>query len=73
MGTTVLILPYRPPVATAKQLATLDVLSNGRLILGVGVGWMAEEAAVLGMPWDHRGKRSDEQLENGEGAARFRV
>jgi probable F420-dependent oxidoreductase len=63
LGTTVLILPYRPPVATAKQLATLDVLSNGRLILGVGVGWMAEEAAVLGMPWDHRGKRSDEQLE----------
>jgi len=63
LGTTVLILPYRPPVATAKQLATLDVLSNGRLILGVGVGWMAEEAAVLGMPWDHRGQRSDEQLE----------
>jgi probable F420-dependent oxidoreductase len=63
LGTTVLILPYRPPVATAKQLATLDVVSNGRLILGVGVGWMAEEAAVLGMPWDHRGKRSDEQLE----------
>jgi probable F420-dependent oxidoreductase len=63
LGTTVLILPYRPPVATAKQLATLDVVSGGRLILGVGVGWMAEEAAVLGMPWDQRGKRADEQLE----------
>ncbi|HEY5679111.1 MAG TPA: LLM class F420-dependent oxidoreductase [Pseudomonadales bacterium] len=63
LGTTVLILPYRPPVATAKQLATLDVVSGGRLILGVGIGWMAEEAAVLGMPWDHRGRRSDEQLE----------
>jgi probable F420-dependent oxidoreductase len=63
LGTSVLILPYRPPVATAKQLATLDVVSNGRLILGVGVGWMAEEAAVLGMPWDHRGKRADEQLQ----------
>jgi probable F420-dependent oxidoreductase len=63
LGTTVLILPYRPPVATAKQLATLDVLSNGRLILGVGVGWMAEEADVLGMPWDQRGKRADEQLQ----------
>lgn len=63
LGTTVLILPYRPPVATAKQLATLDVVSGGRLILGVGVGWMAEEAAVLGMPWDHRGARADEQLE----------
>lgn len=63
LGFTVLILPYRQPVATAKQLATLDVLSNGRLILGVGVGWMAEEAAILGMPWDQRGKRSDEQLQ----------
>ncbi len=63
LGFSVLILPYRPPVATAKQLATIDVLSQGRLILGVGVGWMREEAEVLGMPWDRRGKRSDEQLE----------
>lgn len=63
LGTTVLILPYRLPVVTAKQLATLDVLSNGRLILGVGVGWMQEEAAILGMPFDKRGKRSNEQLE----------
>lgn len=63
LGTTVLILPYRLPVVTAKQLATLDVLSNGRLILGVGVGWMREEAEILGMPFDHRGKRSNEQLE----------
>jgi len=63
LGTSVLILPYRPPVQTAKQIASLDVLSGGRAILGVGVGWMAEEAAVLNMPWDQRGKRSDEQLE----------
>ncbi len=62
LGTTVLILPYRQPVATAKQLATLDVLSKGRLILGVGIGWMAEEAAILGMPWDNRGARTNEQL-----------
>lgn len=63
LGFTVLILPYRQPVVTAKQLATLDVLSNGRLILGCGVGWMAEEAAILGMPWDSRGARAAEQLE----------
>jgi probable F420-dependent oxidoreductase len=63
LGTTVLILPYRPPVQTAKQLATLDVLSGGRLILGVGVGWMREEFDVLQMPFDHRGGRGDEQIE----------
>ena len=63
VGSSVLILPYRQPVVTAKQLATLDVLSGGRLILGVGVGWMKEEAELLGMPWDKRGRRSDEQLE----------
>lgn len=62
LGFSVLILPYRQPVVTAKQLATLDVLSGGRLILGCGIGWMAEEAAILGMPWDRRGARSDEQL-----------
>jgi probable F420-dependent oxidoreductase len=63
LGTSVLILPYRQPVQTAKQIASLDVLSEGRVILGVGVGWMAEEAAILGMPWDRRGARADEQLE----------
>lgn len=62
LGTSVLILPYRQPVATAKQLATLDVLSEGRLILGAGIGWMEEEAKILGMPWDRRGRRTDEQL-----------
>lgn len=62
LGTSVLILPYRHPVTTAKQIATLDMLSEGRVILGVGVGWMSEEAEILGMPWDKRGKRSDEQL-----------
>jgi probable F420-dependent oxidoreductase len=63
LGTTVLILGYRPPVLTAKWMATLDVLSEGRAILGVGVGWMREEFEVLGMPFDHRGARADEQLE----------
>ena len=63
LGTTVLILGYRPPVQTAKMLATLDVLSEGRTILGVGVGWMREEFEALGMPFDHRGARADEQLD----------
>jgi probable F420-dependent oxidoreductase len=62
LGFSVLILPYRHPVATAKQLATLDVLSNGRLIFGCGIGWMREEAEILGMPFDRRGARVDEQL-----------
>lgn len=63
LGTTVLILGYRPPVLTAKWMATLDVLSQGRAILGVGVGWMKEEFDVLGMPFDNRGARANEQLE----------
>ena len=63
LGQTVLIMGYRPPVQTAKLIATLDVLSEGRAILGAGIGWMREEFEVLGMPYDHRGKRADEQLE----------
>ncbi len=63
LGPTVMILGYRPPVLTAKAIASLDHLSGGRVILGVGVGWMREEFEVLGMPYDHRGKRADEQLE----------
>lgn len=63
LGQTVLIMGYRPPVQTAKLIATLDVLSQGRAILGAGVGWMREEFEVLGMPYDQRGKRADEQLE----------
>ncbi len=63
LGSTVLILGYRPPVLTAKAVASLDVVSDGRAILGVGVGWMKEEFEVLGMPFDHRGRRADEQLE----------
>ena len=63
LGITVLILGYRPPLLTAKMAASLAVLSEGRLLLGVGVGWMKEEFDVLGMPFDHRGARADEQLE----------
>ena len=63
LGTTVLILGYRPPVLTAKAISSLDSVSEGRVILGVGVGWMREEFDVLGMPYDHRGKRADEVLQ----------
>ena len=63
LGATVLILGYRPPMLTAKAFASLDVMTDGRALLGVGVGWMREEFEVLGMPWDHRGARADEQLE----------
>jgi probable F420-dependent oxidoreductase len=63
LGTHVLIIPYRDPIFTAKILATLDVLSGGRLILGAGVGWMAEEFTALGRdPFAERGAVTDEYL-----------
>jgi probable F420-dependent oxidoreductase len=63
LGTHVLIVPYRHPVVTAKILATLDVLSGGRLIVGAGVGWMAEEFRALGAPpFEARGAVTDEYL-----------
>lgn len=61
--TSVMVLMHRPPVLAAKMLATLDALSGGRLTLGVGVGWMAEELSVLGSPpFDRRGAASDEYI-----------
>ena len=62
LGTTVLVLPHRHPVLAAKMLATLDHLSNGRVILGAGVGWMREEIEMLGAPFDRRGAWSDEAI-----------
>jgi probable F420-dependent oxidoreductase len=62
LGTSVLILPYRHPVVLAKMLATIDQLSGGRVIVGVGGGWMTEEFAALGTPFPERGKISDEDL-----------
>ena len=62
--TSVMILPYRNPLATAKILATIDVLSKGRVTVGVGVGWMREEFEALGAPdFDKRGASSNEYLE----------
>lgn len=60
---SVMVVPQRPPVLTAKQLASLDVLSGGRLIFGVGAGWMREEFDALGAPsFDERGAVTDEYL-----------
>lgn len=63
LGTTVLVLPMRNPIITAKMLASLDVLSGGRLILGVGAGWMREEFDLLGMPFERRGARTDDYIQ----------
>ena len=63
LGTLVLVLPFRDPVAFAKEWATLDVLSGGRSILGVGVGWNREEFAALRIPIEERGRRMTEMLE----------
>ena len=64
LGTHVLILPYRNPVLTAKMISTLDVLSEGRFILGAGVGWMEEEFKALGLDtFARRGAVSDEYIQ----------
>ena len=60
--TGVIILPLRNPFVLAKQVATLDLLSGGRVELGIGVGWLKEEFDALGVPFDKRGKRSDEYI-----------
>jgi probable F420-dependent oxidoreductase len=62
IGTSVLIVPYRNPLVLAKSLATIDQISHGRVILGIGVGWMAEEFAALGIGdlWTERGRVTDE-------------
>jgi probable F420-dependent oxidoreductase len=62
LGTSVLVLPHRHPVLTAKMLATLDHLAPGRVILGAGVGWMREEIELLGVPYARRGAWTDEAI-----------
>jgi probable F420-dependent oxidoreductase len=62
LGTSVIVLPMRHPLPLAKELATLQNLSGGRLILGVGVGWLEPEFAALGVPFHERGRRMDEGI-----------
>jgi len=62
LGTTVLIVPYRQAVVTAKMISSLDALSGGRVIVGVGAGWVAAESAMLGVPFAERGRMTDEYL-----------
>jgi probable F420-dependent oxidoreductase len=63
LATGVTVLPLRNPLVAAKQIATLDALSAGRVILGVGVGWLAEEFEALGVPFGGRGRRHDDYLD----------
>ncbi|GHH76109.1 F420-dependent oxidoreductase [Kitasatospora indigofera] len=62
LGTTVLILPYREPLLVARTAGTLNRLSGGRLVLGVGVGWSRQEFQALGVPYSARGRLTDEHL-----------
>ncbi len=61
-GTGIIILPLRNPVVLAKQLASVDVISNGRFIFGVGIGNLEVEFNAVGMPFDHKGKRAEEMI-----------
>jgi len=63
LGTGICLLPQRNPVYTAKEVATLDYLSGGRVDFGVGIGWLAEEFAALGVPWRRRAQRTRAYVE----------
>lgn len=62
LGTGIIILPQRNPVVLAKELASVDVLSNGRLIFGIGIGYLKPEFDAIGAPFDHKGPRTEEFL-----------
>jgi probable F420-dependent oxidoreductase len=62
LGTSVIVLPMHHPVPLAKQIATLQCLSGGRAIFGIGVGWLEAEFAALGAPFRERGRRMDESI-----------
>jgi probable F420-dependent oxidoreductase len=63
LATGIVILPQRNPVVFAKEVATLDVMSGGRVELGIGVGWLAEEFDAIGVPFRERGARTDDHIE----------
>jgi probable F420-dependent oxidoreductase len=63
LGTSVVILPYRSPIPVAKLLASVDVLSGGRLVVGAAIGWLEGEFEALGVPFKERVSRSEEALE----------
>ena len=63
LGTSVLIAPYRHPLSDARQFMTVDHLSNGRLMLGVGVGWMVEEFDAVGIDFEERNRRTEECIQ----------
>jgi probable F420-dependent oxidoreductase len=63
LGTAALVLPQRNPVLLAKQVASIDALSGGRVALGIGAGWLREEFDALGMPFEARGARMEEWIE----------
>lgn len=63
LGTAALVLPQRNPVLLAKQVASIDALSGGRVALGIGAGWLREEFDALGMPFEGRGARMEEWIE----------
>ena len=63
LGTGIVLVPQRNPVYTAKEVATVDWMSNGRLDFGIGIGWLAEEFDVLGVPFERRGARCREYID----------
>jgi probable F420-dependent oxidoreductase len=62
LGTSVYLLPLRSPVLAARQAVSLDQLSDGRVVLGIGVGWLESEFTALGVPYRERGRRTDEAI-----------
>src|ERR671933_2420666 len=62
LGTSVYLLPLRNPLLAARQAVSVDRLSDGRLVFGVGIGWLESEFAALGVPYRERGRRTDEAI-----------